>query len=349
MELYSWIVYSSFMVIMCIIAALVEKYNYNPIGVAICYLLVVVFWSIRYEIGHDYRGYMEIFFSIRNGSAATYLEPGFRWLNLLFKNSSVGYIGVISCMAALSYFFLFKFFLRENILWLGLFFSLAFQLQYMLSNQIRQALVLVYFFSVFHFLEEKKYLKYIFSMLPMLLFHYSSLFLLLLIPIVKIKLNNIIWATLIISTYILYLLGFFKELGTRLMLYLPLYDQYKTTDRMLAENIGFSVVMLWGILVALYLLFCRKKIDRPVMMTVYLLGIVLYNVFIEFHLIGRVVTYFTCLNVPLAAILCKKDKKWGIPLLVASLLTFLLLAGKYPAYHGNIPYKTIFEFSPTNL
>ncbi|MEG2340930.1 MAG: EpsG family protein [Odoribacter sp.] len=342
MDIESGIIYNFFLIIACLLAFFTEKAHYNPLCLLLTYIFIVFFWAIRYKIGYDYEGYMEIFSDIKFGYNS-YVEPGFGFLNKLFSFSPIGYVGVLSTMTAMSYFFLFKLFIREKILTYGIFFSMVFLLQFMLTNQVRQAFVLVYFLYIIHYLEEKKYLKYIFALLPMLLFHISAVFLMPFVFISKIRLNKIVWIILILSTYFMYLLGFFKEIGTKLMMIFPLYEGYKMTDRMLAEDVGFSIVMFFGICVALYLLVFDKSINRPVLMTVFLTGIVLYNIFIEFHLIGRVVFYLTYVNVLLASSLCKNNKVNGLPLICITFLFFLLLSGKEPSYHGTLPYQTIFE------
>lgn len=343
MDFESTVIYSVFLVVSCCLALMTEKSHYHPVGIFFTYAFIVGFWAVRYKIGYDYEGYMDIFYDIKHGYNS-YVEPGFWLLNKCFVFSSIGYVWVLAVMTALSYFFLFKLFIRERILVYGIFFSIVFLLQFMLTNQVRQAFVLVYFLYVIHYLEEKKYLKYILALLPMLLFHVSVVLLMLLVFIAKIRLNKIVWMILILSTYFMYLSGFFKVVGTKLMLMFPLYDVYKLTDRMMAENVGFSIVMLFGVCVALYLLVFDKSINRPVLMTVFLTGIVLYNIFIEYHLIGRVVFYLTYINVILASSLCKNNKVNGMLLLCSAFLFFLLLSGKEPSYHGTLPYQTIFEF-----
>ena len=342
MDFESGLIYNVFIIIACGLAYWTERPGYRPLGLLLTFAFVVIFWAIRYDIGNDYKGYMTIFYLVKYGYPYE-VELGYRWLNKCFAWSQTGYIGALGVMTILSYFFLFKMFIREKILTLGLFFSMAFLLQFMLTNQVRQAFVLVYFLSVVHYLEEGKYWKYILSLLPMLLFHLSVVLLFPLVFVVKLRLSKITWAIALIGTYIMYLLGFFKEIGTKLMMAFPLYDQYKLTERMMAEDVGFSSVMLFGLCVALFILFFSDSINRPVLLTIYLLGILFYNVFIEFHLIGRVIFYLTYLNVILASVLVKKDWHNGAVLLGVTWLMFLLLAGKEPAYHGNLPYQTIFD------
>ena len=141
----------------------------------------------------------------------------------------------------------------------------------------------------------------------------------------------------------MYLSGCFREVGTKLLMVLPIYDRYKFTSYMAAEDVGFSIVMLFELCVALFILFFSDTVNRPVLLTIYLLGIVFYNVFVEYHLIGRVVFYLTYLNIILASVLIKKDGHNGVLLFGVTWFVMILLLGKEPTRHGNLPYQTIFE------
>ena len=136
------------MVVSCLMAYKTERSNYNPVWLFSTYMFIVVFWSVRYGIGYDYGGYMEIYSAIKYDRLAL-VEPGYRFINWLFLSSETGYIGVMFVMAALSYFFLFRVFVRWKILFYGVFFSLAFQFQFMIASQMRQALVIAAFLYAF--------------------------------------------------------------------------------------------------------------------------------------------------------------------------------------------------------
>lgn len=342
MDIQSTIIYTLFLIFSCLLARKAEASGYNPVWVFATYIFIVLFWSIRYRIGYDYIGYMRGFQMVRYGNH-TMLEPAYYLINKIFSGSSVGYVGVFAVMSALCYYFLFKVFIRERILAYGVFFSLAFQLQFMASNQIRQCFVLIVFLCIVHLLEEKKPWQYIWWSLFLMLFHISSVFLLLAIFFSKIRFPRTVWFGLIVITYVAYLAGVFRTIGTTLMQLLPIYERYQDSTRMEAEQTGFSVVMLFWVVVALYLLLYEKVINRPVLFNIYMCSIVLYCAFFEYHLITRVVTYFTYLNVILAATLCKNRQRDGLVLIIVSILGYLLLCLKVPNLHGIQPYQTIFQ------
>ena len=342
MDIQSTIIYTLFMIFSCLLARKAETSGYNVIWVFATYIFIVLFWSIRYQIGYDYGGYMHGFLMVRYGSP-TMLEPAYYLINKLFSGSSIGYVGVFAVMSALCYYFLFKTLIKERILTYGIFFSLAFQLQFMAANQIRQSFVLIAFLCIVHLLEEKKIWQYTWWSLLLATFHISSIFLTAAILFRKIRFPRTIWFLLIVVTYAAYLAGVFRTIGTKLMQLLPFYDRYQDSTRMEAEQTGFSIVMLFWIIIALYLLLYEKTINRPVLFNIYMCSCILYCAFFEYHLITRVVTYFTYLNIILASVLCKNKQRDGMILIAISIIGYLLLCLKVPNLHGIQPYQTIFQ------
>lgn len=345
MDYFSWLVYGIFMVIACALAYKTERKNYDPVWLGITYLFVVVFWGIRYKIGFDYVGYMEIFEALKY-STWPLVEPGYKVINWIFVSSEIGYVWVMFTMAALSYFFLFKVFVREKIFLYGIFFSLAFQFQFMLASQMRQALVISAFLYALHFIEVRKYWRYALFMAFMMLFHYTAGFMIAALIMARIKIPSWGWLCMIIGAYGLLLSGVSGMLGNKLLMALPFYQLYLSSDNSTmttALEEGFSIVLFFWVVVALYLLLYRKTINRPELFNIYMIGIVLYIVFVEFHLLNRMLRYFTLINIILASILCRNNFRQGILLLIISFLAFNLLTLKIPNYYGIQPYQTIFE------
>lgn len=343
MDYFSWLVYGIFMVIACALAYKTERKNYDPVWLGITYLFVVVFWGIRYDIGHDYQGYRGIFSDIKYGGWS-YVEPGFYFLNKLFAWSETGYIGVLAVSTALTYFFLFKTFTRYRVLFFGLLFSLAFQYQFMAANQVRQAIVIAAFLYALRFVEDHKYWRYVLFMTLMASIHFTALFMIAALVMARIRIPSWGWLCLIVGSYGLLLVGAFKTVGGKLMMALPFYQVYQASEfRMSAEETGFSIVMLFWVIIALYLLLYRKTINRPVLFNIYMIGVVSYIVFFEFHLLNRMVQYFTFINILFASILCKNDFRKGLPLLLISFVAFNLLSARAPDKNGIQPYQTIFE------
>lgn len=113
--------------------AFVSRYStpkYHFLLVLVTYLLVVSFWALRHDIGFDYENYTYIFYEIKNGYSS-YVEPAYYLLCRIFSRVDGGEYYVIGAMSMLTYTILFYFFLRKNILWQGLLFSLVFLSKYL--------------------------------------------------------------------------------------------------------------------------------------------------------------------------------------------------------------------------
>lgn len=345
MYLETGIIYTIVLILSFVLAYFAEYYH-NPLLILICYLFIVGFWSIRYGIGHDYMSYVKLFQEVKSGYGG-YVETGYRYLNWIFRNYSLGYLGVMGIMLALSYLFLFKALVYEKIFSLGVFFALSLHLEFFLVNGVRQGLVIVIFLYAIHFIEEKKYLKYIFWTVLSSFFHLSALSLLLVFLIPRIYLRKNLYYGVIVIAYCIYLAGSFRNVGILLLKNMPFYEYYQTMEsRMLPENEGFSIVTLLWVLVGLYIVYRSKVINRPFILNVYVFGLVLYIVFNDFHLIQRFTLPFVFLNVLLFSLAVKYSPCNKRIVLIVFLLLFSLSAFKGSSSQGVFPYKTIWDVRP---
>lgn len=342
MDYQSWLVYTLFMIVSCMLAFQAERKNYNIVWVGLTYLVVTGFWAIRYQIGHDYGGYMEIFREVKY-TQSSYVEWGYYYLNRLFNFSRYGYVYVIGITTAIIYLLLFKMFVQRKILLYGLFFSLGFQFQFMAANQMRQALVIAGFLYAVRYIEEKRYWPYVLWLVGLMFFHFTAIFMLGAILMSKIRLPKIVALGLLVGSFILMQLGAFRALGSSILRSVPFYEQYQAMEgRMQAEELGFSIVMFFYFLVACMLVLYRDTINRPIISNIYILGFIAYVMFFDFHLLSRMMQYFTMLNIILASYLCKHSLNRGIVLIFMTFVAYNLLSAKVPQAHGIQPYQTVF-------
>ncbi|WP_196052073.1 EpsG family protein [Bacteroides clarus] len=344
MDFSSLVIYAIFMQL-SVSLAFVSRYStpkYHFLLVLVTYLLVVSFWALRHDIGFDYENYTYIFYEIKNGYSS-YVEPAYYLLCRIFSRVDGGEYYVIGAMSMLTYTILFYFFLRKNILWQGLLFSLVFQFQFMAANQIRQALAICVFFLILPYIEKKQTLKWGIGVgIIALVCHTSAIFLFLLIPLCRINLSGKKWCFIISILYILYLEGVFRSLGNFLLLNLPLpenYQHFLATDRVEAEVIGFSLVMLFNVAVALYVAWNYVTEEKRIF-SLYMIGICLYIVFVEYHLLLRLSFYLFYINLYVVSSFCK-EKKSGRILVIISVIFFLFICAQSTNMHGVIPYKSL--------
>ena len=349
MDINTFLIYTYFgifSITFAYLSQICKRKENQIIFITITYILVVTFWSIRYRIGFDYDNYIHLFYEIKNECQSYYVEPMYTLLCKLFAKIDKGEYMVIASMSALTYLFLFHILIKKRILWLGLFFSLAFQYQFMAANQIRQALAISAFLCLLPAIENKQPRKWIIGIILItLFFHTSALFLLFLIPFCNIKLSGKKWSLIISILFVAYLNDVFLKLGNFLFLTLPIpekYQIYLLTERIEAEEVGFSLVMLFNILVAIYIAW-NYQLKENRIFTLYMIGICMYIIFIEYHLLQRVSFYLFYINIYIASIFYKQQNKKGLWLILASIVFSLFNFAQSTNMHGVIPYKTLFS------
>ncbi len=339
----SVVIYSIFGYLIVITSYLGEK-GKNKGLIALSFFIIVIFWGLRRDIGWDYEGYVEIFRNAQNNYNWN-IEPGYYYLNILFTSLRDGYIYVLLIATIITYLFLFKALKKFKILWLGLYFSLVYQFQFMAANQVRQAIAISIFLYALYFLIKKKYLLFcIIVILTAIFVHLSAVALFLAIPFSKIKLSRRVWTIIIVSAYVLYIIGCFKLFGNYLFSILPLpeqYARYLLGERVNPEEVGFSIVQLCNVIIAIYIIWNYPHFNKSKLLPIYLLGMLMYMVFIEYHLFLRASFYFTYVNIILSSLIYKHSHNRGIPLIIFSGLLFMLICSRETNMHGIIPYQSL--------
>jgi hypothetical protein len=342
MDLTSWLIYNLILFLSVSFAFLSKRTKHKKVFIVFSYLSIVIFCSIRYDVGWDYLGYAESFGFIKY-YGFYYFEFGYIILNKLFAFSPIGYIGVFAVMSALTYYFLFKAFLKENILSAGLFFMFTFQFVFMANGQIRQGLAIAIFIYTLKFIENNQYFKYILSIITIsLLVHTSAIFLLGAIFISKINLKYYNWIILILISYFLYLRGVFTNIVSSILPYVPFYSRFLNNFRAEAEPTTHYLIVTFWVLVSILIALCAKYIKREKITNIYLFGSVLFPAFVDFHIFARFGFYLTFVNIILLGIIVKNNKYWGTMFIVVAYLLFTIYCLNNWGLSGGYPYKSIF-------
>jgi len=342
MDITSWLIYNFVLFLSVSFAFISTRTKYRNIFILFSYLSIVIFCSIRYDVGWDYLGYVESFGVIKD-YGVYYFEFGYLILNKLFAFSPIGYLGVFAVMSALTYYFLFKAFLRENILVVGIFFTFTFQFIFMANDQIRQGFAIAIFIYTLKFIENNQYFKYILFIIAIsLLVHTSAIFLLSAILISKINLKYYIWIILIFISYFLYLTGYFINIASYILPYIPFYSKFLDNFRAEAEPTTHYLIVTFWVLVSILIAICTKYIKRKKITTIYLFGSILFPAFVDFHIFNRFVFYFTFVHIILLGIIVKNNKYWGIIFIVVAYFLFSIYCLNNWGLSGGYPYKSIF-------
>lgn len=340
-DIESLLIYGSVLSVSCLFAHFYDTRKYK-FCLFLSYFCVAFFCAIRYDVGFDYGGYIDIFETIQSGQTS-YVEPGYYVLNVLFAHNPNGYLFVLGIMSFATYGFLFAVFKwMKNVTW-NVFFLFTFQLLFQINSQVRQGLAIALFFCALYCLNERKYWTYVGIILIGTLFHYSIAVFLLLLPIRNFGLHPNTWIILMISTFVVSLTGIFERVGNLILTNLPFYMKYLTYgDRMNAESHTNVLIVFFWVSVGIIIAAGHKFVSNKQMLNLYLLSVTLYPIFVPYHLIERILLYLMFLNGFLAADICRRNKVLGNILFMVALLVFFLYCLNNWGLAGGYPYYTIF-------
>jgi len=355
--LYSAFVYNFCLVLTLYFAHLYEKsHGINKIiYLYISFIIIFLFCSLRFYVGNDYGGYVRIFEDAKFGRLS-YIEPGFYFLNKFFTFSKIGYLYVITASSFMTLLFLFKVMIRNNILFYGIFFMFTTELLIMTNDQIRQGIAISIFLYAIRFIEEEKPFKYFLSIVfASTMFHFSAIILLPLYFISKIRINRIIWILIILTTLVLSFKGAFNNILDYILDIFPKYQKYKKIALQLQiSEMGSGLGILYHVVILLPVAIFQKKINRPVITNLVLLGLIVFLISKDFLITKRVTFYllfvnFIALSLFLKMIVTKYTVRYmlNIMILVTCFLYFQIQNLYAKEQFGAIPYRSfLFE---TNL
>ena len=304
----SILVYLTLLVLMVALSKTAIKNNKYGFVVAAIFLYALVL-GLRYGVGMDYFGYLDIYESyVKFGSVRHEdMEIGFLGLvkiTALF-HSSVVYFALI---AFLNLFFM-TYALKGNLrLYPYLFFVFMLTGAWMApANLARQCLaVSLWTFSVKFAVEKKLMFHYIFVLLA-ISFHYSAVFLVLFYPLLAYKqdwFRNIrIEVLMLVAALVVMNLNFVQDAIQRydnILIFFG-YDIYTSADyedlldRELVLGVGFFIKLFINVINILSSEKVKKWVNNPyynAIYSLYFIGVLASYVFATSEMISRVNLYF---------------------------------------------------------
>lgn len=134
-------------------------------------VLLVVIAGFRYGIGTDYYTYEYIYNNIENTS---YIEPGYRYVNIVLKYLGCSYELSVLFFALITNLLLLYFIKQYSIDFVfSVVLYVAFNYYFISFNAVRQMLGIAIFFIGIQFALRKKYVRFFFITAFAALFHYS--------------------------------------------------------------------------------------------------------------------------------------------------------------------------------
>lgn len=322
------------------------KSTSNHIPLVLSFSVVFLFVGLRYNVGNDYQSYVYLFKSIVQG-VNTHLEFGYYFINKLFASHFDGYKYAMIICAFITYLFLFLTLIREKILALGIFFIFTFELLFLTNDQIRQGLVIAVFLYAIYFIEQKKnYTYFLIITLAAILFHYSAFLLLPAYFINRKLISSYIWYIAIITSFVFYLKGFFQKILLNIISFIPYYGEryIKYAKFITPEELGSGLAVLFWVVLSLFIVSQQEKIKRPIIVNLYMLGMIIYLISLDFHLLSRAASYLFYIKILIFPLYIKNEKNifFIITILTVALVFFELEVFLDLGKHGGFPYQTIF-------
>lgn len=336
------------------------------------FIILVIFGSIRFEIGMDYNSYTELFneiipnFDLSLRVTDTFSEPGYVFLIKILKLLGFGNIGLFAIHIIASLFFVNKAILRYSknifISWLTFFGVYYVNL---LFNGIRQGLlisILLYYIPILF--EKKKYnfFKIIFLTFILTFFvHKTALIIPILYLLTIVKLNtskkilfvciSCIWAYGGLGDIIIQLthLDFVKNSSL-----LSVLDVYSITENNENSINFFSISMMHRLLFLFLGIYFTQYINNNLQLRIlnlYYWGVIIYILLVP---LGYMIATRISMNFKIFDIITlsyfifyfkEKEFKFSYLILisiwsVSVMLTNFYMPGNYEFY---IPFKTIFR------
>lgn len=330
----------------------------------IAILIISIIVGFRYQVGVDWEGYVRIFQDISSNSRLNSFTENLE-LGYFYINYSIGYLGLsyqwmFFVVAGFTWYFYFKS-VPKYILPFFIFFLFTDEYFFWGMNGVRQfAAISIWVFSV-KFIINKDLKLFILSILGASLFHQSAILLLPFYFVPYQKLYNrsywlIIYFLSIIAVFFLDLSAIYQNLDS---LILGLSDNIDTVQRYsnYAENglssneLSLGLGFFFKLLINIVIIFLSKDLInknyqlKPYFF-LYFIGTILFNIFYEFQIIGRITNYFLIFRSLVLAFIIYHlilSKKYRIVAILIMVLYFLLfLSAMYASSNMCCPYSMKF-------
>ena len=358
-----WICLDIFLVLLTLSGLTVNKRRKKKILIKFIYLILFFVSAFRYNLATDYSAYVDMFYEVSINDNKIYPEYSYKLFSEILRNLSFDYQSIFVIYTIICIYFLYKAAkywsnANENIeLIVVCFFALGFIDGFWESmNTIRQTAAALVILYGSRFLYEKKHFKFLCYVTLSVFFHYSAIICIsmLLLPL-KIK-NKKILVTLCASSF------FIKYLGIEQALYFIFSIIGRGTSYInLAATTGSGIGIVYIISLFVFSsIFLDYRDSKNVFCnTMFLYGVIVKFVFINFDVIGRFSQYFFSfyfLSIPMVLLNFLHSRK--VKIIPIIFLLACIPVHLYMLYHesisdtrkvdvrtsaGNIDYKMNFN------
>lgn len=333
------------------------SYSFIPI------IIYTLFWGLRDQVGADYQGYADMFYTIEYDNER--IEPIYLYLNILLRESGFSHISIFlitSYISIWSLFYIAKYESKNfSIFVIFFFFTTSIVLFY--QNGIRQSIAFSFLIMLISCINKEHIIKILVLGLIAWGFHKSVLvpcvILMLLYYIPQIKLNKyIIIIVFIFTTFWGHHLYDYIFSKFSFMFNLLGYTGYEDNIDNFEKNIEFSSGLgrLLKLIINCIIIFYQEIFFSPkekkamyFFYIFFLLGILLEPIVMENGIMKRLNIYFINTRFIIYAYFCtqllKSPKATNQILMILLILAHIMLFSAAILSNSNscVPYKSIFS------
>lgn len=347
--------------IVAIIFAYLTRYKQLRYGFEIAIILLICFYSIRYNYGNDYPGYLIMFNDINNVSTVEYstesssIERGWIFLNRLF--APFGFFSLVICLTIFQFFTIYKFIKRyvsAKQYYVSLFFYLfSSGLMLTMLSMMRQCVAMNIILWSIPFILKRKYWYSIPLIYLAAQFHQSA-YLMLFLPFTMLlfklrrKLYIVVNIVLFFALFVAnnFIAGHINDIvGT----YFAKYDTYMEEGNklQLGSGIGFLFNILFFMILVLY--DNHKEDINSWLLKMFSISYMFIPLSFIVPLIGRIGTYLSIMGVVGILPIIDLFRQKRVIQIVISLFIFMTLYGYVTFFYSDVwrdafmEYHTIFE------
>ena len=285
------------------------------------FIFITVIGVFRNNIGADYYAYQE-YFRVVTWKNIGFIEPSFIFFTYILKYLGLSTQALFAVYAILINLFIFlglRYYCKDNYYIINnffLFWCLYFIGWWNSLNLIRQILAVAIFFYYSRYLSENNFKKYSLGIICATCAHYSSIFLLFLYPLRKIRINLKYFITALLILMFLSSTGIIRDIIINIINALP-FTVYKITayvnnDTKVLQNVigesgtGLGTLFYYTVFISAIILADKKNNNVNQFILLIAIGLILKTVFFMFLPLARLSIYFELFGFLLLANFQKK-------------------------------------------
>ncbi|UTY23930.1 EpsG family protein [Treponema denticola] len=308
-------------------------------------IMIILIAGLRYQIGTDYATYREIYINLSFDNLS-YLEPGYRYVNLFFKYIGLSYEASVFIFAIITNVLFYLFIRRYSVsVPVSLLLYLCLNYYFIAFNTVRQMIGIAIFLNGIDYAFKKKYLYFFLITVFAALFHYT-IFIGMLYPIFKInrkRMYMIIWLASI-PFIVLPIQNIIIKLIPASFKYASYFTSFFFTKTSSAAVFKLIVPNMFVILILYYISVFDKTTER-LWVNVFIFSVAFANIAHGVNVLIRLNYVFQISEIIFYPLVVSKIQKFQKPivswLLLGYFVVFYIFTVLVQGAQGVVPYQSV--------